>query len=47
MQKTFTYASGTVTVHGIEHWPKERFVPILTSYLESVLREEEEEDAAA
>jgi hypothetical protein len=46
MTKTFTYASGTVTVHGVENWPKERFVPILTSYLEAVLREEGEEDAA-
>ena len=45
MEKTFTYPTGTVTVHGIEHWPSERFEPILTDYLRAVLREEEEDAA--
>lgn len=46
MKETFTYESGTVTVHGVERWPGERFVPILTSYLMEVERGKEEEDAA-
>lgn len=46
MDKTFRYSRGTVTVHGIERWPSERFVSILTSYLIDVNRGKEEEDAA-
>lgn len=47
MEKTFTYATGTVTVHGIENWPSERFKPILTDYLSAVIQGEEGEHDAA
>ena len=46
MTKTFAYASGTVTVHGVENWPSERLVPVLTDYLTSVEIWKEEDDAA-
>lgn len=46
MEKTYTYPTCRVTVHGIENWPSERFAPILTGFLESVYGEEEEDAAA-
>lgn len=47
MEKTFTYENGKVTVHGLEHWPQERFKPILTEYISAICNgKEEKEDAA-
>lgn len=47
MEKTYVYESGTVTVHGLEHWPQERFVPILTEYVSAICNGEEEKESVA
>ena len=47
MEKKFKYESGTVTVHGIESWPSERFEPVLAGYLAAVMNGKEEEGNAA
>lgn len=47
MKKTFQYENGTVTVHGIENWPAERFVPIFSDMIAATIEGKEEEKNAA
>ena len=44
--KTFSYESGTVTVHGWERWPANRLAPILTEYISKAAEEKEKKNAA-